>query len=260
MKSSLNGKVILITGISRGIGRELAYKFASKGADLIGVARNKTQVSALIEKLTHEFGIKGLSLQGDVSKPSDVNDIITKTINAFSRIDVLINNAGVGSFDFVTNLDIDRWHEMININLTGAFLCVKAALPVMIEQQQGAIINIASICGIRGYAECAGYCASKFGIVGFSEALAKEIESHNISIYVLCPDIVDTGFANNRNAILANKEKMLLTVEIASVASNLLEQNSKSQICLIKLHLLTRIFQKLGIMKRKVQAKRIRYI
>ncbi|MDJ0986000.1 MAG: SDR family oxidoreductase [Desulfobacterales bacterium] len=260
MKSQLKGKTVLITGISRGIGRELAYKFASKGAHIIGAARNKAQVDLLIKELTDKFEIKGLSIEGNVSRPNEVDDIVKKAINTFSRIDILINNAGVGSFNFVTNFENDSWNEMIAVNLTGTYLCVKAALPFMLKQKNGAIINISSICGIEAYAECAGYCASKYGIVGFSEALAKEVTSENVIIYVLCPDIVDTGFANNRNANLTDKEKMLSTGEIATVATDLLEQKSKSQICLIKIHLLTRIFRKFGIEKRKVKVKRIRYI
>jgi 3-oxoacyl-[acyl-carrier protein] reductase len=260
MNSTLNNKVVLITGISRGIGRELAYKFARRGANIIGVARNKDQVDALIEKLKKEFGIQGLSFECDVSKPSDINCIISNSIAEFSQIDVLINNAGVGSFDFVTNLGEEDWNDMIDTNLKGVYICVKSILPAMIKQKQGAIINISSICGIKGYAQCAGYCASKFGLVGFSEALAKEVAGYNISVYVLCPDIVDTSFAKNRNATLTDKNKMLSTSEVATVASSLLEQKSKSQICVIKLHLLTSIFRKLGIKRRKVQVKRIRYI
>lgn len=256
----MSRQVTMITGASRGIGRAMATRFAQSGSAIIGVARRREELRETMADLERRFGTPCLALEGDIAEPNAVEDIFTKALQSFPRIDVLINNAAVGEFDEFTRLTDDAWRAMIEVNLMGAVFCTRQALKSMREGSAGMIVNVSSICGLGGFAQCSAYCASKFALVGFSDSLAKETAGFRIPVYAVCPDIVDTGFAGNRNASLTRPEKMLTAEEVAAFIHGLTVRRPPSQICSLRLHPLTALFSRLGLRLRKISAKRIRWI
>jgi 3-oxoacyl-[acyl-carrier protein] reductase len=200
------------------------------------------------------------AIAGDVSKPDEVNRIFAEVLQTHSRIDVLINNAGVGEFDDFTRLSDVAWRAMIDINLMGAVWCTRQALGFMRGKAGGMIVNVSSVCGLRGFAQCTAYCASKFALLGFSEALAKETAGREIFVYAICPDITHTGFAGNRNASLTRPARMLTAEEVAAFIHDLTARRPPPQICSLKLHPLSALCAKMRIDLRKIAVKRVRLI
>lgn len=255
-----NCMVAVITGVTGGIGKAIAESFAQKGTRIAGVARNKQRVNEVLRHMHQIYGAEFLAIEADVSRIEDVENMVSVVMEKFKRIDVLINNAGVGIFDSIINVEPKDWEYIMDVNLKGVYLCARAVLNYMMKQKSGMIINISSVCGLRGYAQCGAYCASKFGVVGFTEALAHEVSPYNIAAFAVCPDIVDTSFANNRNAALTDKMNMLTPQEVAKVVVDLVKSGAKSQICEITLHPLTFLWRMIGVQKRKVSVKRIKFL
>lgn len=186
----LSGKSALVTGSGRGIGRATALALAGEGCNIIVAARTGKEISetaALVEKA----GSKAVAVKADVSNASDVKRLVAASLGAFKAIDILVNNAGVALYKPVAATSEAEWNAIIATNLTGVFLCTTAALPHMLKQRAGIIINISSGAGKSGYANMAAYCASKFGVIGFTESLAGELPS-GIRVYAVCPGGVDT--------------------------------------------------------------------
>jgi len=255
-------RIAIITGITKGIGKAIAESLAARRINLVGVSRNEKNITGLFERLCSKHKIDCLAVQTDVSQNDHVNTLITRTLKRFGRIDILVNNAAVGAFDSIVDSKLDDWQKMIDINLKSVYLCSKAVLPQMMRQKNGIIINISSVCGLRGYSKCGTYCASKFGVNGLTEVLALEAKPSNIKVFAVCPDIVDTTFANNINVSLTDKSNMLKPEDIADRVGLLIDSGAKSQICEIRLKPLTffhRHFQKEN-KKRKVVKRIIKYL
>jgi len=255
-------RVAIITGITRGIGKAIAESLAARGINLVGVSRNEKHITELFERLCAEHKIDCLAVQTDVSRHTEVNTLITRTMERFGRIDILINNAAVGAFGSIVDSKLEDWQQMIDINLKGVYLCSKAVLPQMMKQKNGSIINISSVCGLRGYSKCGAYCASKFGVNGLTEVLALEAKTSNIKVFAVCPDVVDTTFANSINATLTDKSNMLKPKDIADRVGQLLDSDTKTQICEIRLKPLNffqRHFRKENT-KRIVEKRTIKYL
>ncbi len=255
-------KVAIITGITRGIGKAIAENFAASGIYLVGVSRNEKDIAELLECLNSKHKINGLVVEADVSRAEHVSTLIARTLERFGRIDILVNNAGVGDFGSIVDSKLESWQKMIDINLKGVYLCSKAVFPQMKKQHNGTIVNISSVCGLRGYSGCGVYCASKFGVNGFSEVLAVEAKPSNIKVFVVCPDIVDTTFADNINTSRSNRSNILKPEDIAEKVGQLIHSEAKSQVCEIRLKPLN-IFQShfhKGPKKRKVEKRTIKYL
>jgi 3-oxoacyl-[acyl-carrier protein] reductase len=195
----------IVTGSTKGIGKSTAMLLAKNGFNVVICSRNKKQVEQTVYDINSVTNNKGLAIgyKCDTSKPSDVKSLVELTIDKFKKIDVLINNAGIAFYKDVIDTTFDEWSDTININLTGCFLFCKSVLPHMIKNNSGTIINISSGAGNVGFPKLSAYCASKFGIMGFSESISKEILDTNIRVMVLCPgeintdmlkDIVNSGF------------------------------------------------------------------
>lgn len=190
-------KNVLITGASSGIGKETAYLFAKEGANIALVARSLDKLEAIRDDLDTKYNKKIIIIRCDVSKRDQVFDMSKQVLDRFKHIDILINNAGFAIFDTVTNTSIDDIEWQIKTNLLGAIYCIKAFLPIMLERDEGHIINVATLAASIGLPNLASYCASKFGLLGFSEALYHELHKTNVGITVVSPITVRTNFFTN---------------------------------------------------------------
>lgn len=186
----LSGKVALVTGGSRGIGRAISLALAAHGAR---VAVNYASNATAAEQTVHEIGAEqATAIAGDVSDPVAAAKIVENAIAAYGRIDILVNNAGVTADDLILRMSEAEWDTVIDTNLKGTFSVTKAAIRPMVRQRFGRIINISSVAGIVGNAGQANYSAAKAGIIGFTKAIAKEVASRNITANVIAPGFVDT--------------------------------------------------------------------
>ncbi len=251
-------KVILITGVTRGIGRAIAKLCAKEGFYVSGISRSRHDVSETLKALYNGHEEKWLAIGADVSSPEAVESLVCQTIERFGRIDVLINNAGVAVLSHIEDSKIADWDSTVDINLKGAYLCCRQVLPFMIKQKSGTIVNIASICGFKGFACYGAYCASKFGLLGFTEVLAEEQKENNIKVFALCPHAVDTSFAGNANKGRTRQEDMLTAEEVARAALSFITKNMPSQVREISIHPVTFLLRRAGIKMRKVFIRRIK--
>jgi 3-oxoacyl-[acyl-carrier protein] reductase len=187
----LKDKVALITGGARGIGRSIALAFAEEGSDIVVADINieEAQKTALdIEQL----GRRSLALEMDVTDFAKVEEVVNKILDKFTKIDILVNNAGITKDNLLLKMSQADWDAVLNVNLKGAFNCIKAVSRPMIKQRSGKIINIASIIGIIGNPGQANYSASKAGIIALTKTAAKELAARNINVNALAPGFIQT--------------------------------------------------------------------
>ena len=208
----LDGKVALVTGGSRGIGRAIALRLAGEGADLAICARNveaAQDVAAEIEAL----GRRCLVRQTDVSDAAQASDLIAGTIDELGGLYALVNNAGITRDNLLMRMKEEDWDEVMAINLKGAFNCAKAAVRPMLKARGGRIINITSVVGLQGNAGQANYAASKAGLIGLTKSLARELASRGITANAVAPGLVpDTGMTDELSADV--QEQMLAAVPL----------------------------------------------
>jgi 3-oxoacyl-[acyl-carrier protein] reductase len=191
MLPKVENKVAIVTGGSRGIGKAIAIALAKKGYNVVICSRNEYELNKTKEEI-EKFNVKVLAIKCDVRYYKQVKNLVKKTIEKFGRIDILVNNAGVALKKNVVDMSEEEWDVVIDTNLKGPFLFTKEVLPFMIKQKSGCIVNISSGGGKTGFAEFSAYCASKFGLIGFTESLAKEVKKFGIRVYTICPGPVAT--------------------------------------------------------------------
>ncbi len=211
---SLAGKVAIVTGGSRGIGRFIAQRLAREGTSVVIAGRTLGDLKATAEEISGNGG-KVIAVQTDVSNEKSVHRLLSKTLTEFGTIDILINNAGQYLEKPVTEMSLNDWNSIIGTNLTGPFLLARAVLPEMIEKMDGTIVMISSTSGKRAKANSAVYAASKFGIEGFSEALLQEVRGHNIRVIVVTPSSVDSSERDSRQILKGGKGARLRAEDVA---------------------------------------------
>ncbi len=187
----LQGKTALITGASAGLGRATALSFARAGADVVMVARGQEKLDRAAHEV-REHGTSVLALAADVGQPSQVEKLAQTMLHELGRVDILVNNAAIDYSGPITALTIEQWNEVLDVNLSGVFYLCKAVFPAMIKQQSGYIINISSVAGKKGWPNATAYCATKFALTGFTQALSGEGQPHNIRCSVVYPGGMDT--------------------------------------------------------------------
>jgi NAD(P)-dependent dehydrogenase (short-subunit alcohol dehydrogenase family) len=218
----MSGLVAVVTGGGSGIGRATALALAEQGASVVVVDRPGSGTVTVRE--VEARGGDGLALALDVRQPEDMTAMAQRTLDAYGRIDVLVASAGLlrtGPPTTVERLPLQEWDTVLETNLRGVFLSNRAVLPTMLAQHSGTIINLSSTSGRKGLAYDAAYCASKFGVIGFSEALAEEVGSRGVKVQVVLPGPVDTPVWS-QNGPLPPPSTMLAPERVADVVLRLL--------------------------------------
>ncbi|MDW8030068.1 MAG: 3-oxoacyl-[acyl-carrier-protein] reductase [Armatimonadota bacterium] len=194
---SLNGKVALVTGGSRGIGAAIVRLLAQRGAYVAFCYRQKAEIAQdLASNVQEETGRKVLAIQTDVADAGQVRDMVEQVRSQLGDIDILVNNAGIVKDTLFLRMDETKWDEVINTNLKGAFLCTKAVVPMMISKRWGRIINISSVVGLVGNPGQTNYAAAKAALIGFTKSLAKELGSRNITVNAVAPGFIVTDMTS----------------------------------------------------------------
>lgn len=199
----LMGKNAVVTGASRGLGRSIALKLAELGANVILNYRSSANSVEEVVKAIEEKGVKALAVQGDVSSFEDAKKIIDAAVENFGSIDVLVNNAGITKDGLLMRMKEEDFDNVIEVNLKGVFNCTRHAVPIMMKQRSGRIINISSVVGLAGNAGQANYAAAKAGIIGLTKSTAKEIASRGITVNAIAPGFIQTDMTD----VLSDKVK-----------------------------------------------------
>jgi len=202
---SLRGQVAIVTGASRGIGRAIALELATYGAYIIvNYASSSRAAEALVEEITSAGG-QALALQADVSQAEQVDALFNSVMEKCDRIDILVNNAGITRDTLLLRMKLEDWQAVIDLNLTGVFLCTRAASKIMLKKRSGRIINITSVAGQMGNPGQANYSAAKAGVIGFTKTVAKELASRGITVNAVAPGFIATDMTSK----LSNTEEIL---------------------------------------------------
>lgn len=192
----LKGKVALITGATRGIGKAIALKFAENGADIaINYRSDNEALKNLVRELENK-GVKVLPVQGDVSILEDANRIVKETVEGLGKLDILVNNAGVTKDGLIVRMKEEDFDSVINTNLKGTFNTMKATSSIMMKQRSGKIINISSVVGLVGNAGQSNYSASKAGIIGLTKSVARELGGRGINVNAIAPGFIQTDMTD----------------------------------------------------------------
>jgi 3-oxoacyl-[acyl-carrier protein] reductase len=193
----LKDKVAIVTGASRGIGKAAALALVSQGAKVvINYARSSEAAEATVKEIT-DAGGEAIAVQADVSQSAEVDNLIKATLDKFGRIDVLVNNAGITKDTLLLRMKPEQWQAVIDLNLTGVFLCTKAVSKTMLKQRSGRIINIASVAGQMGNPGQANYSAAKAGVIGFTKTVAKELANRGITVNAVAPGFIETDMTHD---------------------------------------------------------------
>ncbi len=222
MNGTVKGKVAIVTGSTKGIGRAIAERLLAEGAQVAVSARNQSEVAAAVK----ELGRNAVGHPCDVRRESDVKALFDETERAFGGVDILVNNAGVGFFKNLEEMSLDDWNSVIETNLTGVFLCSRAAIPRMRTRGGGYILNISSLAGRNAFPQATAYNASKFGLNGMSEALMQEVRYDGIKVSYLMPGSVATHF--NGHTPGPEDAWKIQPADIAEIVIGLLTQDPRT--------------------------------
>ena len=201
----LKGKIAIITGGSRGIGRATALALAMEGANVVvNYAKSSDTALEVVEEIVAAGG-NGMPLQADVSQMEEVDNFVKKVMEKWGCIDILVNNAGITRDKLLLRMKPEDWHSVIDLNLTGVFLCTRAVSKIMLKQKSGRIINVASVAGQTGNPGQANYSAAKAGVIGFTKTVAKELANRGITVNAVAPGFIATDMTKD----LKNSEEII---------------------------------------------------
>ncbi|WP_346293927.1 3-oxoacyl-[acyl-carrier-protein] reductase [Sphaerothrix gracilis] len=205
LSQALQDKVAIVTGASRGIGRAIAIALAAEGAQVVvNYARSSSAADEVVAQI-NEKGGSAIALQADVSQADQVDALISATMEKWGRVDVLVNNAGITRDTLLLRMKPEDWQAVIDLNLTGVFLCTRAVSKIMLKQRSGRIVNVASVSGLMGNPGQSNYSAAKAGVIGFTKTIAKELASRGVTVNAVAPGFI----ATDMTADLSNTEEIL---------------------------------------------------
>ncbi|MBW4663511.1 MAG: 3-oxoacyl-[acyl-carrier-protein] reductase [Chroococcus sp. CMT-3BRIN-NPC107] len=196
----LKSQVALVTGASRGIGKAIARALATEGANVVVNYANSSAAAEELVKEIAESGGNAIALQADVSKAEEVDSLLKAVMDKWQRVDILVNNAGITRDTLLLRMKPEDWQAVIDLNLTGVFLCTRAVSKVMLKQRSGRIINIASVSGQMGNPGQANYSAAKAGVIGFTKTVAKELAVRGITSNAVAPGFITTDMTSDVQA------------------------------------------------------------
>ena len=205
----LADKVAIVTGASRGIGRSISVALAGQGVKVVASARNAEMLESLVAEIKARGG-EAIAVVGDVAVEADANNLIEQAVATFGRVDVLVNNAGITRDGLLLRMKNDDWDAVLDTNLKGAFLCIRAAAKFMSKQRSGRIINISSVVGEMGNAGQANYCASKAGLLGLTKSVARELARRNVTVNAITPGFIVTDMTEK----MTDKTREAMTEQI----------------------------------------------
>jgi len=209
----LQGKTALVTGASRGIGREIALELARQGANVaVNYAGSEASANEVVDQIK-ALGQDAFAVQCNVSESESVSEMVKQTIEKFGSLDILVNNAGITRDNLLMRMKEDEWDDVINTNLKGVFLCTKAVTRQMMKQRSGRIINISSIVGVSGNPGQANYVAAKSGVIGLTKTTAKELSSRGITVNTIAPGFITTDMTDKLSEEV--KTEMLKQIPLA---------------------------------------------
>jgi NAD(P)-dependent dehydrogenase (short-subunit alcohol dehydrogenase family) len=219
----ITGKVAVVTGAGRGIGRAVAVELAQMGARVVVASRSVAE----LEETARLAGSASV-VSADVRNKGEVQRLLEHAASQFGPVDILVNAAGIGVAGPVVDFTDSDFEAVVDTNLKSIFFASRSVLPSMIERRTGHIINIASIAGKVGSANLAVYCASKFGVVGFTQALAEEVRQHGIRVSLICPGSTDTSFLGSSSKSSKSRERMLSPADVAHAVAMIVTQEANS--------------------------------
>lgn len=233
----LNDKVVIITGASSGIGKSLAYECAKRSAHVVLAARQYVTLCQITEKLQHEYKIKALAIQCDVTVEEDCKQLIKQTLTTFGKIDVLINNAGMSMRSLFKDADLKVLKTLMDVNFWGTVYCTKYALPEIIKTK-GSIVGVSSIAGYKGLPGRSGYSASKFAMNGFLDSLRVENLKTGVHVLTACPGFTASNIRNTalnsegkqQGESTLEEQKMMTSDEVAKIIADGIENRSRTLI------------------------------
>ncbi|GAA0405258.1 3-ketoacyl-ACP reductase [Paenibacillus motobuensis] len=214
----LTNKTAIITGAGKGIGKSIAIALAKEGVNLGLIARTAADLESLQNSLQTEHSVKVFIATADISNQQEAEAAVLKLQEQLGSVDILINNAGIAQFGTLMDMEPSTWERIIQVNLMGTYYVTRAALPFMLEQNSGDIINVASTAGERGFATGSAYCASKFGVLGLTESLLQEVRKSNIRVVALTPSTVATDLAVNAGLKIGDEDRMMQPEDVAELA------------------------------------------
>lgn len=208
----LNGRIAIITGASRGIGRAITLALAKRGAAVVVNYASNAGAAEETAQQVRDNGGRALVFKANVAEPAEAATLVKAAVDEFGGVDILVNNAGITRDNFILRMKDEDWDQVLGVNLKGAFNCTKAAARVMIKKHSGRIINISSVVALTGNTSQANYCAAKAGLIGLTRAMAKELGSRNITVNAVAPGFITTEMTLGLPEEL--KEKMLSQIPL----------------------------------------------
>ena len=187
----MKGRVAIVTGAARGIGREICLKLAGRGADIVGIDLLEEELAQTVKDL-EQMGVKAVAKSTNVTDAEAMKEMIEAVVEEFGKVDIMVNNAGITRDGLLLTMDAEQWDQVINVNLKGVFIGTQAAARKMLRSRYGRIVNLASVSGVMGNPGQANYAASKAGVIGLTKTAAKELGRKNITVNAVAPGFIDT--------------------------------------------------------------------